>query len=120
MLADLERTYTETTSQMTAYKAELDNLQTKIERGDKLITGLSGEKTRWEATLITLEDQLEKQVGDCLLGAAFMSYCGPFPSEYRDSLIANWVSQVEVNEIPLTQGFDFSSYMADAATTRSW
>jgi len=101
-LAELEETYKKTTSEMAAYKAELHNLQVKIDRGDKLITGLAGEKTRWEATLIELDDQYEKLIGDCILAAAFMSYCGPFPSEYRDSLIANWVSQVELHKIPFT------------------
>jgi len=40
---------------MASFKAELDGLQVKIDRGDRLITGLSGEKTRWEATLIDLD-----------------------------------------------------------------
>jgi len=101
-LAELEETYKKTTTEMAAYKAELQNLQVKIDRGDKLITGLAGEKTRWEATLIELDDQHEKLIGDCILAAAFMSYCGPFPSEYRDSLIANWISQVELHKIPFT------------------
>lgn len=77
---------------MAKYKAELDDLQVKIDRGDKLISGLSGEKTRWEATLIDLDDQYSKLPGDCILASAFMSYCGPFPSEYRDDLMSNWVS----------------------------
>lgn len=55
-LQELEDTYNKTTSDMAAYKAELDSLQVKIDRGDKLISGLSGEKTRWEATLIDLDD----------------------------------------------------------------
>jgi len=49
-----------------------------------------------------------------------MSYCGPFPSEYRDSLIANWISMVELHKIPFTQGFDFSEFMAGAAMARQW
>ena len=119
-LAELEDTYTTTTSTMAAYKAELHSLQVKIDRGDKLISGLSGEKTRWEATLIELDEQFEKLIGDCILAAAFMSYCGPFPSEYRDSLITNWVGTVELNKIPFTQGFDFSEFMAGAAQARAW
>lgn len=55
-----------------------------------------------------------------MLAAAFMSYCGPFPSEYRDSLIANWINVVEMNNIPFTQGFDFSDFMAGAAQARAW
>lgn len=119
-LAELEETYNRTTSDMAAYKAELDSLQVKIDRGDKLISGLSGEKTRWEATLIELDEQYDFLIGDCILAAAFMSYCGPFPSEYRDSLISSWISRVELHKIPFTRGFDFAEFMAGAAQARAW
>ena len=101
-LAELEKTYNTTTAAMASYKAELDSLQVRIDRGDRLISGLSGEKTRWEATLIDLDEQYEKLIGDCILAAAFMSYCGPFPSEYRDSLIADWITTVQAQKIPFT------------------
>lgn len=84
MLAELESSFNTTTARMKSLKDELDNLQVKIDRGDKLISGLSGEKTRWEASLIILDEDFEQLVGNCILAAAFMSYCGPFPSEYRD------------------------------------
>ena len=101
-LNDLQRQYDETNNALASFKAELDNLQIKIDRGDKLIFGLSGEKSRWEATLLELDDQYEKLIGDCVLAAAFMSYCGPFPSEYRDSLISSFVAKIEANSIPFT------------------
>jgi len=87
MLADLEAQYNSTTSLMKKLKEELDNLQVKIDRGDKLVSGLAGEKTRWEASLIILDEDFDQLVGNCVLAAAFMSYCGPFPSDYRDTLI---------------------------------
>jgi dynein heavy chain len=94
-LAALQEKFDKTNAEMEAFKRELDQLQVKIDRGDKLISGLSGEKTRWEATLIELDDKFIKLIGDCMLASAFMSYCGPFPSEYRDSLIFSWISIVE-------------------------
>jgi len=119
-LADLQTTYDKTMVTMSELKAQLDDIQIKIDRGDKLITGLAGEKTRWEASLIILDEQYEKLIGDCILAAAFMSYCGPFPSEYRDDLVANWVSMVERENIPFTQGFEFDDFMAGPALARAW
>ena len=87
MLAKLEFDFNNTTAKMKELKDALDNLQVKIDRGDKLISGLSGEKTRWEASLIILDEDYDQLVGNCVLAAAFMSYCGPFPSDFRDTLI---------------------------------
>ena len=34
-------------------------------------------------------------VGDCLMAAAFLSYAGPFLSQYRDELVQDtWLKQV--------------------------
>lgn len=33
-------------------------------------------------------------VGDCLLAASFLSYMGPFLSNYRDELLAIWMKEV--------------------------
>lgn len=59
-------------------------------------------------------------MGDCILAAAFMSYCGPFPSEYRENLTNNWISTVEIEKIPFTPNFDFSEFMAGQAIAREW
>ena len=42
-------------------------------------------------------------VGDCLVGAAFLSYAGPFLSDYRDELVQDtWLKQVEyVTYVPI-------------------
>jgi dynein heavy chain, axonemal len=119
-LAELQTTYDATMATMTSLRAQLDDIQVKIDRGDKLITGLAGEKTRWEASLILLDDQYEKLIGDCVLAAAFMSYCGPFPSEYRDDLVSSWVSMVQSQHIPFTEGFEFDDFMAGPALARQW
>jgi len=92
----------------------------KIDRGDRLVSGLAGEKTRWEATLVELDERYVKLVGDCVLAAAFMSYCGPFPSEYRDSLVIGWITTVEAEKIPFDEAFEFHQFMAGEAVARKW
>ncbi len=119
-LQDLDNTFQRTDKEMTGYKKELEELQTKIERGEQLVSGLSGEKTRWEASLIELDEQYLKLVGDCILAAAFMSYCGPFPSEYRENLVHNWKANIDFERIPFTAKFEFSEFMAGQAVAREW
>ena len=41
------------------------------------------------------EEEMGYLVGDCLVGAAFLSYAGPFLSDYRDELVQDtWLKQV--------------------------
>ena len=41
------------------------------------------------------EEEMGYLVGDCLVGAAFLSYAGPFLSDYRDELVQEtWLKQV--------------------------
>lgn len=41
-----------------------------------------------------LKENMGYLVGDCLLAASFLSYMGPFLSNYRDELLAIWMTQV--------------------------
>ena len=51
-------------------------------------------------------------MGDCLLAAAFLSYCGPFDSEYRMRLLNNyWLKSVKTLKIPASADFDFCLFL---------
>jgi dynein heavy chain len=57
--------------------------------------GLAGERVRWESSISGYEGFLAALPGDALLAAAFLSYAGPFPSEFRDELVkGTWIPQV--------------------------
>jgi dynein heavy chain len=89
-LAELQELFDVKNAELEEFSKVLADLQTKIDRGDKLIQGLAGEKLRWEATIDDLAEKFTMTVGDCLLSAAFMSYSGPFPSDYRNELVKSW------------------------------
>lgn len=45
-------------------------------------------------------------VGDCLLGAAFLSYCGAFTYEFRHALLqGTWLPGVLQEQLPTTSPF---------------
>jgi dynein heavy chain len=76
----------------------------KLFRAEKLVSGLAGEKERWEASIINLEEGTRKLPGDCLVAAAFLSYAGPFATEYRDDLVnLVWISEVQFSNNTITQ-----------------
>ena len=59
----------------------------KIERAEKLISGLGGEKVRWTNNVKNLTDTYDNIVGDVLLSAAVVAYLGPFEMAYRNVCI---------------------------------
>lgn len=59
--------------------------------------------------------------GDVVVAAAFMSYAGPFPSEYRTDLTTRiWLPMISELKIPASEGFSFSDFLADPADVRDW
>lgn len=47
----------------------MDDCQTKLQRADKLIGGLGGERVRWQATVQQLDSDLTNMVGDVVVAA---------------------------------------------------
>ncbi|KAJ9531884.1 hypothetical protein QJQ45_022007, partial [Haematococcus lacustris] len=59
--------------------------------------------------------------GDVVLASSFLSYAGPFPSEYRDDLVKHtWLPQVKALAIPASEHFDFALFLADPKAVRDW
>lgn len=119
-LAELNATFEQANKRMDAFKRELEDLQIKIDTGEKLVSNLSGEKERWEASLRDYDIQFEKLVGDCIISASIMSYYGPFNSEYRDNLVSLWINSIQALQIPYTSTFEFSNFIVGAAVVRDW
>jgi dynein heavy chain len=101
-------------------KDELMQLQSKIDRGDKLVSGLADEKVRWEISLVNLDADYIHTIGDCALSAAFMSYCAPFPAEYRNDLFSSWLDRLNEDELPYNKDFDLTEFLAGKAAPRMW
>lgn len=83
--------------------------------------GLAGERVRWESSITGYESFLAALPGDALLAAAFLSYAGPFPSEFRDELLrGTWLPAVRALGIPASDSFDFCGFLADPPTVQDW
>lgn len=61
-------------SQAQTIKADLENVQAKVDRSIALLKSLVIERERWEATSETFRSQMSTIVGDTLLSAAFIAY----------------------------------------------
>lgn len=119
-LSALEEEFRILMDQMDIYKRTLEKLSLQIDRGEMLVSGLGGEKVRWSASQIHLEDMYEKLVGDCLMAAAFTSFMGPYPNDYRTEINAAVKKFVKHYHIPHDPNFTFSSFMSTEAQVREW
>ena len=70
-------------------QAELDELTEtsnrmtkKLNTAQNLVRDLSSEKERWGLQMIDFQKDKVNLIGDCLVGSAFLSYCGPFNFEF--------------------------------------
>uniref|UniRef100_A0A672FP66 Dynein axonemal heavy chain 2 n=1 Tax=Salarias fasciatus TaxID=181472 RepID=A0A672FP66_SALFA len=117
-LDELKKQHDEKVATKRSLRNKSEEMEVKLDRADKLVTGLAGERIRWEERVTGLEENMGYLVGDCLLAASFLSYMGPFLSNYREQLLATWMK--EDLEIPCTPGFSFSVFLAKPTVVRDW
>ena len=59
-------------------KEETELTKVKLERAEKLMAGLGGEKDRWGEIAVDLEEKFKNISGDTILSAGVIAYLGPF------------------------------------------
>ena len=87
---------------MTKKKKDLeDNIELcsqKLDRAEKLILGLGGERDRWSEMAVNLGSKLTNITGDVLMASGMVAYLGAFDVVYRKAIINEW----QVNEMAIT------------------
>nr|XP_046242172.1 dynein axonemal heavy chain 2 isoform X2 [Scatophagus argus] len=119
-LDQLKKQHGEKLAMKENLRKQSDEMKVKLDQADKLVTGLAEERIRWEERVAGLEENIGFLAGDCLLGASFLSYMGPFLSNYRDELLAIWMKEVRDLEIPCTPGFSFAVFLSKPTAVRDW
>lgn len=106
---------------MESYQLETNKFQRKLDLADKLLTGLASTKDGWAVRKKKLEQSYEWLVGDCLITAAFLSYAGPFPADYREHFL-NKVLKVKVKDskIPASKDYYFPSFLVNPTDFLNW
>ena len=93
----------------------------KINTARTLITSLSDEKDRWGIGASEIGEQKRRLVGNISLATAFISYCGPFNSEFRNLLsVEYFTNDMRKKGIPVTPGLELTSFLVDEATVGEW
>ena len=120
-MAELKKLYDEKLAQKEELKRKAEHTEMMLDRAQKLVSGLAGERIRWEETVKDLEERMSHLVGDVLIAAAFMSYMGPFLSNYREEIvIKKWMAEVKKLGIACAPEFNFCDFMAKPTVVRDW
>uniref|UniRef100_A0A803SM34 Dynein axonemal heavy chain 7 n=1 Tax=Anolis carolinensis TaxID=28377 RepID=A0A803SM34_ANOCA len=104
-----------TLEQKKQEKADLENqvdlCSKKLDRAEKLLGGLGGEKTRWSQSALELGKQYVNLTGDILVSSGIVAYLGAFTSSYR---------QVRTRGIPCSEDFSLTTTLGEPVKIRAW
>lgn len=76
-IADLEKNFNEANAKKEQLKNDVEECAARLERAEKLIGGLGGERTRWTESCGTLGVAYDNLIGDSLLSAATIAHARP-------------------------------------------
>ncbi|XP_056446392.1 cytoplasmic dynein 1 heavy chain 1 [Gadus chalcogrammus] len=127
MIRDLEASiarykeeYAVLISEAQAIKADLANVEAKVNRSHALLKSLSAERDRWEQTSETFKNQMSTIAGDCLLSAAFIAYAGYFEQQMRQNLFTTWSHHLQQANIQFRTDIARTEYLSNADERLRW
>ncbi|KFQ84496.1 Dynein heavy chain 7, axonemal, partial [Phoenicopterus ruber ruber] len=119
-LAALERTFSEKTEEKARLEFQVDLCAKKLERAEKLIGGLGGEKSRWNNAANDLQDTYDNLTGDVLISAGVIAYLGAFTAGFRQECTKDWSKLCKEKNIPCSENFSLSKTLGDPIKIRAW
>jgi len=119
-LADLNAKYEAAEAEKKQLLDDVQQCEARLERAQKLIGGLGGERDRWTKSVAQLTKDYENVMGDALVAASSISYLGAFTSDFRGKLVGQWRAELKRLNIPHSEGCDLRSTLADPVRVRAW
>lgn len=82
---------------------QVDLCSKKLDRAQKLIGGLGGEKDRWSSAATELQRIYNNLTGDVLISSGVIAYLGAFTSLFRKRCTDEWSNICKVKYFCLKQ-----------------
>ena len=108
------------TEKKASLEANIDLCTKKLERAEKLIGGLGGEKERWGQAAKELGDRFINITGDVLISSGVVAYLGAFTVDFRLEAIGEWHSLCRQKKIPCSKTFSMNTTLGDPVKIRAW
>lgn len=95
-LASLKAQLKEATEKKEKLEFQVDVCSKKLDRAEKLIGGLGGERERWAAAAKSLQHTYNNLTGDVLISGGVIAYLGAFTAAFRNDCVRAWVRECKV------------------------
>ncbi|KAI9530578.1 hypothetical protein NQZ68_000068 [Dissostichus eleginoides] len=119
-LAALQKTFEEKTEEKAQLESQVESCARKLERAEKLIGGLGGEKTRWSKAADDLQNTYDNLTGDVLISAGVIAYLGAFTAGFRQDCTMSWTKLCKSKKVPSADDFSLSKTLGDPIKIRAW
>lgn len=92
-----------------------------MDQANRLINSLQDNKERWIKSANEFKSLKQRLVGDVAKACAFVSYCGPFNSEFRAKLLDEYFhGDINSKDIPVSEDLALTEFLVDQATVGQW
>ena len=108
------------TEKKQGLEANIDLCTKKLERAEKLIGGLGGEKERWSQAANELGNRYINITGDVLISSGVVAYLGAFTVDFRSEAIQEWHKLCREKKIPCSKVFSMNSTLGNPVKIRAW
>eukprot|EP00742_Colponemidia_sp_Colp-10_P004283 GILJ01004568.1.p1 GENE.GILJ01004568.1~~GILJ01004568.1.p1 ORF type:complete len:2868 (+),score=508.60 GILJ01004568.1:1-8604(+) len=116
----LEEQYQASMDRRAELEKKMADTKIRLDRAEKLLSGLGSESLRWAESAETLEKDLVNLIGNMIVSAGCVAYVGPFTASYRAELTADWLKYTQAQNIQVDEHFELERVLADAAEVREW
>eukprot|EP00392_Amoebophrya_sp_AT5.2_P003107 g3112.t1 len=99
---------------------QVTDCKTRLARAEKLISGLGGEKGRWQISSAKLGEAFVNLAGDILISSGVIAYLGVFTMALRQEEISSWIEALTTEGIPCTKDFKLPEIIGEAIKVRQW
>eukprot|EP00764_Aduncisulcus_paluster_P008088 gnl/Carplike_NY0171/2637_a3544_383.p1 GENE.gnl/Carplike_NY0171/2637_a3544_383~~gnl/Carplike_NY0171/2637_a3544_383.p1 ORF type:complete len:1624 (-),score=590.72 gnl/Carplike_NY0171/2637_a3544_383:137-4699(-) len=119
-IQELETLYKTKNDEKLELQRLVEETKVKLDRANRLVGGLSGERTRWGEQVVIYSEKMKNVVGDVVLSSGSIAYLGAFTAEFRRSLWKQWVSHLDKCGIRHSKNVTFLDVLADEVEVRHW
>jgi len=119
--ARLKAKYDGQMAEKNALQEKANKTKKKMEQANRLINSLGDNKDRWVKNAAEFKSLKQRLAGDVAKACAFVSYCGPFNSEFRGKLLEEYFhTDLIQKEIPVSEELELTQFLVDQATIGEW